>query len=288
MMKTYTMLTKPGIILGNIITTAGGFALASQSGFDFRLFLATLLGLALIIASAGVFNNIIDRQSDAKMARTKNRPLVQGTISMKNALIFGSVLGLVGVMVLSNATNYLTVAVALGGFFTYLILYAIMKYRSFYGTLVGSLAGAVPPLVGYTAVSDRFDLAALLLFAILVLWQMPHFFAIAIFHLKDYKAASIPVLPIVKGLQVTKIQMVLYIIVFTLTTLLLTLAGYTGSFFAWTTLILGAFWLGCCIKGFFIPPQQEQKWGRQMFLASLAVITGIFVAIPLEMYSNFF
>ena len=280
------MLTKPGIILGNILTTAGGFALASKGSFDLGLFLATLLGLALIIASAGVFNNIIDRQSDAKMARTRNRPLVQGTISTNSALIFGSLLGLIGVMILSNATNYLTVGIALSGFFTYLILYAMMKYRSFYGTLVGSLAGAVPPLVGYTAVSNQFDFAALLLFSILVLWQMPHFFAIAINHLKDYQAASIPVLPLVKGLQVTKIQMALYIIAFTLTTLLLTLSGYTGSLFAWTTLILGALWLGCCIQGFFIPPQNDQKWGRQMFLTSLVVITGIFLAIPVEIYSN--
>lgn len=283
-MKTYTMLTKPGIVLGNILTTAGGFALASKGSFDIVLFLATLLGLALIIASAGVFNCIIDKESDAKMARTKNRPLVQGSISMTSALLFGSALGLTGVVILSNATNYLAVVIALGGFFTYLIPYAIMKYRSFYGTLVGSVAGAVPPLVGYTAVSDQFDMAAWLLFFVLVLWQMPHFFAIAIYRLRDYAAASIPVLPLVKGIQETKIQMALYIVVFTLTTLLLYFAGYTGSLFAWTTLILGSAWLGFCIQGFFIPSQQEQRWGKQMFVASLIVIVGIFATIPIENY----
>lgn len=283
-MKTYTMLTKPGIILGNILTTAGGFALASKGSFDVILFLLTLLGLALIIASAGVFNNIIDRESDAKMTRTKNRPLVQGTIALPSALAFGSILGLTGVIVLSNATNYLTVGIALFGFFTYLILYAIMKYRSFYGTLVGSLAGAVPPLVGYTAVSQNFDAAVVILFTILVLWQMPHFFAIAIYHLKDYAAASIPVLPLVKGIRITKIQMALYIIVFTFSALLLTFAGYTGNLFAWTSLLLGALWLGFCFQGFFIPPQQEKTWGHQMFVVSLVVIVGLFAAIPLDFY----
>lgn len=202
------MLTKPGIILGNIITTLGGFALASRGQIDFVLLLYTLLGLGLIIASAGVFNSYIDRFADAKMERTKNRPLVRGEISNQKALLFGTFLGLVGVFVLALKTNPLTVFVALSGFSIYLILYAFMKYHSFYGTLVGSLAGAVPPVVGYCAVSNTFDAGAVLIFLMLVLWQMPHFYAIAIYRQEDYAAASIPVLPIVKGMEATKIQIV--------------------------------------------------------------------------------
>lgn len=283
-MKTYTMLTKPGIILGNILTMAGGFALASRGSFDFILFLTTLLGLALIIASAGVFNNIIDRKSDAKMERTKDRALVKGTISIRSALLFAAFLGIAGTFILWQFTNYLALGIALSGFFIYLVLYAFMKYRSFYGTFVGSLAGAVPPLVGYTAVSHHFDLAALLLFMILVLWQMPHFFAIAIYHLKDYAAASIPVLPLVKGIQATKVQMAFYIILFTLTALLMSYGGFTGPVFAWTSLILGTLWLAFCLQGFTAMPQTDQKWGYQMFVVSLVVIAGIFTAIPIEMY----
>ena len=149
MLKVYYMLTKPGIIFGNIVTTAAGFVLASQGKIDYWMFLMTLVGLAFIIGSAGVFNNYIDRKIDAKMARTMERPLVKGTITVMNALMFGTLLALFGTAVLLKFTNVLTVLVALTGFFVYLVLYTFWKYRSFYGTLVGSIAGAMPPVVGY-------------------------------------------------------------------------------------------------------------------------------------------
>lgn len=274
------MLTKPGIILGNIITTAAGFALASKGHFDFLLFLTTLLGLGFVIASAGVFNNYIDRFMDAKMDRTKNRALVQGVISAQNALTFATLLGLIGLSILTIYTNLLTVFVTLTGFFVYLVLYAFWKYRSFYGTLVGSIAGAVPPVVGYCAVSNRFDSGALLLFAMLVLWQMPHFFAIAIYHLKDYAAASIPVLPIEKGMRTTKIHMVLYIMAFTVSALMLPLFGYTGYIYFGIASLLGIVWLGLCLDGF--NSTNETGWGRKMFVYSLIVIMGLCITIPLD------
>lgn len=279
MMKTYYMLTKPGIIMGNIVTTAAGFALASKGHFDILLFLITLAGLGFIIASAGVFNNYIDRHMDAKMERTKNRAIPSGQISHRNALIFGSVLGAIGVGILSY-TNLLTVGVALAGFFVYLVLYAFMKYRSFYGTLIGSIAGAVPPVVGYCAVSGKLDLAAFLLFMILVLWQMPHFFAIAIYRMDDYAAASIPVLPVEKGIRITKIHMLMYIVVFMLTALLLTAAGYTGYLYAFIAFGLSLCWLGFCLKGFTV--KNDKRWAHRMFVVSLVVIMGMCVAIPFD------
>lgn len=280
MVKTYYMLTKPGIILGNVITTAGGFALASQNHFDYLLFLITMFGLSLVIASAGVFNNYIDRFMDAKMERTKNRPLVTGRISHQKALVFATILGIAGVVVLGAFTNLLTVSIALGGFFVYLILYAFWKYRSFYGTIVGSLAGAVPPVVGYCAVSDRLDGAAFILFMLMVLWQMPHFFAIAIYRIKDYAAASIPVLPVVKGMNATKVQIFLYIIAFMLTSWVLTFAGYTGMIFMGVVTLLSLAWLALAFKGF--GTNNDQQWARRMFVVSLVVIMGLFIAIPFE------
>lgn len=273
MFKTYYMLTKPGIIMGNAVTTAAGFALASRGNFDFGLFLATLVGLSLIIASAGVFNSYIDRASDAKMDRTKNRPLVTGRISIDKALIFGTILGLIGAEILATFTNALTLAVALGGFFVYLVLYAFLKYRSFYGTIVGSIAGAVPPIVGYCAVSDTLDLGALLLFLILVFWQMPHFFAIAIYRYDDYQAANIPVLPVQKGMHVTKVHMFCYIIAFTLTAALLSFTGYTGKAYLIVTFLLGLAWLGLCVKGF--KSVNNARWAHKMFSFSLVVIMAL-------------
>lgn len=280
MIKTYYMLTKPGIIFGNIVTTAAGFALASKGRIDFLLFFQTLLGLALIIASAGVFNNYIDRAMDAKMDRTKNRALVTGSISTTSALLFGLILSLSGILILGFYTNPLTVFVALTGLFVYLVLYAICKYRTFYGTIVGSIAGAVPPVVGYCAVSNNFDQGAFILFMIIVLWQMPHFFAIAMYRYDDYSAASIPVLPITKGIYATKIHMVLYILAFIGTAVMLTIKGYTGNVYLVVAALLGISWLGLCIYGFTI--DNNKAWARQMFIYSLVVIMGLCIAIPFD------
>lgn len=280
MLKTYYMLTKPGIIMGNVITMAAGFALASQGRFDYLLFLETLLGLGFVIASAGVFNSYLDRAADAKMSRTKDRPLVKGTISSQSALLFATLLGLIGVSILGVFTNLLTVFVAFTGFFVYLVLYAFWKYRSFYGTLVGSVAGAVPPVVGYCAVSNRFDMGAFILFMILLLWQMPHFFAIAIYHIKDYSAASIPVLPIQRGVPATKVQMLFYIVAFTGTAFMLTFLGYTGSVYLIITALLGISWFTLCAFGF--NSSNDIQWARKMFIYSLVVIMTLCVTIAFD------
>lgn len=276
------MLTKPGIIMGNVITTASGFALASKGHFELGLFLLTMLGLSLVIASAGVFNNYIDRTIDAQMSRTKDRALAKGLISVQSALIFGTLLGAAGIFTLSLYTNLLTVMVAITGFVVYLVLYAFLKYRSFYGTIVGSIAGGVPPIVGYCAVSNRLDEGALVLFMILVLWQMPHFFAIAIYRYDDYAAVSIPVLPVMKGMYVTKVHMVLYIIAFILTSLLLTVLGHTGYTYGVVAALLGLAWLGLCINGFNMETSEDKQWAKLMFRYSLVVIMGICITISLD------
>jgi len=279
-MINYYLLTKPGIILGNLITVATGFLLASKGRMDGALFFATLVGLALIIASACVFNNYIDRKIDRKMERTKNRPLVQGLIRGQNAIIFAVFLGVLGSLILFFYTNVLTVIVAETGFFVYVVLYSLWKCRTIYGTAIGSIAGGVPPLVGYCAASNQFDAGAVILFAILVFWQMPHFFSIAVYRFDDYKAASIPVLPVKKGMQVTKMRMVLYIIGFIGATTALTLFGYTGYFYLGAAVFFSLAWLALCLKGFI--SSDDQLWGRTMFRFSLVIITSLSIMIPLD------
>lgn len=277
--KTYCLLTKPGIILGNVITMAGGFALASRGGsIDFLLFLETVVGLALVIASACVFNNYIDRDVDKKMTRTKNRALVIGLISTQRAVLFAIFLGLSGTLFLALFTNLLTVAIALIGFFVYVVLYSLSKYRSIHGTLVGSIAGAIPPVVGYCAVSNRLDAGALILFTMIVLWQMPHFFAIAIYRLEDYAAASIPVLPAEKGMRTTKIHMMLYIVAFMAASFMLTVFGYTGYAYFIVTAVLGLIWFGLCVQGFSC--DDDKPWARKMFIFSLVTIMTLSIMIP--------
>jgi heme o synthase len=279
-MINYYLLTKPGIILGNLLTFAAGFLLASKGRFDYVLFFSTLMGLAFIMASACVFNNYIDRQTDSKMKRTKNRALVKGLISGPNALIFATFLGVLGALTLFVYTNLLSLMIAGAGFVVYVILYSMWKCRTVYGTAIGSIAGAVPPVVGYCAVSNHFDSGAFILFMIMVLWQMPHFFAIALFHFDDYAAAEIPVLPLQKGVLRTKIHMVLYIIGFIFTAASLTLFEYTGYAYLIVTLSMGLVWLGLGIIGFI--DHNEKVWGRRMFQVSLVTISILCLFISLD------
>jgi len=284
MIKTYYLLTKPGIIIGNLITTIAGFALASQGHFQVPLFFATMLGLGAVIASACVFNNYIDRDADEKMERTKNRPLVTKAISNKSAILFALFLGVVGIGILARYTNFLTVCVALVGFVVYVALYSFWKYRTNLATLVGSISGGVPLVVGYCAVSGRIDMGALLLFAMIVLWQMPHFYSIAVYRMEEYAKASIPVLPIAKGIYVTKVQMLLYIMAFIVSCILLTIFGYTGYVYMGLAVPLGLSWLALCIHGF--KGDNDKKWARKMFSLSLFVITSISVMISVDAFTR--
>lgn len=282
-MINYYLLMKPGIILGNLITALAGFLLASRGRLDLWLFLATLAGLSLIVASACVFNNYIDRKIDKKMQRTKDRSLVKGLISEPSALIFASFLGFAGSYVLLSFTNLLALTVALSGFFVYVVLYSFWKAHTIYGTAIGSIAGATPPVVGYCAVSGQLDAPALIFFIMMVLWQMPHFYAIAIWHLEDYKRAEIPLLPVIKGVLKTKIHMVLYVMAFLPVSLLLTPFGSTGYLYLAVTLLLGTWWLFLSIKGF--DTENDVLWARQMFRLSLILITSICFVIPLDVSS---
>jgi protoheme IX farnesyltransferase len=278
--RAYCLLTKPGILLGNAITTMGGFLLASKESVDGRLLAATLLGLSLIIASGCVFNNYIDRKADAQMTRTRRRALAEGTISPVYALLFALLLGASGTLFLGVYANLLTLFVALFGFFVYVILYSFSKYHSVHGTLIGSVAGAVPPLAGYCAAAGRLELGAWILFAMIVLWQMPHFFAIAINRLEEYAAASIPVLPLKRGIRTTKVHMFAYTAAFTLAALALPVCRCVTPLYLAAALPLCAYWLALSVRGFWCA--DDQLWARNMFRCSLIVIIGLCLAIPLS------
>ena len=275
--KSYYGLTKPGIIYGNALTAIGGFLLASRGQVNLWLLLATIMGTSLVIASACVINNYIDRGIDQKMDRTKKRALVTGEISVRNAIIYAILLGIIGFATLALLVNWLVVLIGVVGFIDYVVFYGLSKRRSTLGTLVGSISGATPVIAGYCAVTNRFDLGALILFAILVIWQMPHFYAIAMYRLDDYKAANIPVLPVIKGMRSTKVQIISYIVAFILAVMALTAYGYAGRTFMVVMSLLGLLWLRLGIKGFRMP--DEKIWGRQMFRFSLIIILSLSVML---------
>lgn len=278
--RAYYWLAKPGIVYGNSLSVIAGFLFASRGTIHFDVFAAVLIGIGLIMGCACVLNNIIDRGIDEKMARTKKRALVTGEISATNAYIYAGILGVMGFITLALWVNWLTVVLGLIALFLYVVAYGIAKRKTVYGTLVGSIPGALPPVAGYAAVTNQLDTVAILLFIILIAWQMPHFYSIAIYRAKEYKAAGIPVWPLVKGIPSTKYQILGFVIVFIITSLLLTILGYAGLSYAVILSFLGCLWLLRAIKGFSV--KNHEKWARGMFGFSLIVLLGFCGALAVD------
>ncbi|MBH3410282.1 heme o synthase [Pseudomonas putida] len=279
--KHFIQITKPGIIFGNVLSVAGGFFLASKGHVDFALFLAVVIGTSLVVASGCVFNNCIDRDIDHKMERTKNRVMVQGGMSLTLALVYATLLGVAGFSLLYVQANPLSAFCALIGFVVYVGFYSLwLKRKSVHGTLVGSLSGAMPPVIGYCAVSNSFDLAAVTLLVMFSLWQMPHSFAIAIFRFKDYSAANIPVLPVARGVLAAKKQIVLYVLAFLLATLMLTLGGYAGLGYLAVAAAMGLYWLYMAGGGY--KAEDDSKWARKVFGFSILTVTALSVMMGVD------
>lgn len=267
--KKYYYLTKPGIIQGNLMTCLAGFLLAaSLQSFDLGLLLATLSGTALVIAAGCVFNNYFDRDMDKKMARTKKRALVIHSIPNWHALVLGVTLLLAGFGFLS-LTNWLVMLIGAIGFIDYVFLYTFIKRHSVHSTLVGSVCGATSMVAGYCAVTGQFDTAALLLGLLMTAWQMPHTYAMAMRRHDDYKAADIPIMPVVKGMEVTKVYTLVWIVVFTVAVSLLTVFDYTGWTYLVVMLGISLYWF---TKGLRFYKGDDVVWGKKMFLTSLIVL----------------
>lgn len=269
-LKDYYLLTKPGIVRGNLLTAIGGFFLASQGHISWRKLLCVLVGTAMVIGAACALNNIYDRNIDKQMARTQRRALVSGTISVRAALSFAIVLGLFGTLLLIWQVNILTAVLGLIGLVTYVGVYTPAKHRTPYATLLGTIPGAVPPVAGYTAITNRLDVACLLLFLILICWQMPHFYAIAIRRQNEYKAASVPVWPEIYGLQATWLQMSLFGLAFVVCVQLLSISGYSGLVFSTVLSIVGLYWTYLCYQGLTAP--DPAAWAKKIFLVSLPIL----------------
>lgn len=249
-----------------------------------------LAGLGLVIASGCVFNNIIDRDIDQKMQRTMRRALVINIVSVKQACVFGSVLGVLGLLTLLITTNLLAVTIAGLGFIFYVGIYTPSKRRTLYATHIGSISGAIPPAVGYVSVTNKLTLTALLLFAVLATWQMPHFFAIAMYRLKEYRAARIPVLPALRGARQTQIQIISYITLFIFFCILLGIQAFDNALFIVVMVSTGLIWLVISLKG--LGKVNEILWAKKMFGVSLLVLL-IFCGViftdaflSLAVYSN--
>lgn len=271
--RAYYSLTKPGVLYGNVLTSVAGFLLAASffRHFSFGLFVATIAGTTLVIASACVLNNVLDRDIDQLMERTRQRAVASGDIAPVPATLFSIVLGVLGMIILFRWVNGLVVAIGLVGFVVYVWLYgALSKRRSIHGTLVGSISGAMPIVAGYCAVADRLDIAAVLLFLILFFWQFPEFFSIAIYRREEYKAADVPVITVVKGVDYTVRQIQGYTVAFVVATLLLFSFSYVGYVYFIVMAVAGGWWLNLAIKGHRV--EDKDAWARRMFHMSLNIL----------------
>ncbi|MBX4181201.1 heme o synthase [Sodalis sp. CWE] len=284
--KPYIQVIKLGIVLSNLISAMGGFFLASQGQINCNRLLITLTGMSLIIASGCVFNNYIDRDIDLKMERTKHRAIPNGFISPKICIAYAMSLGITGFSLLYFMKNFLVMWLAIAGFIIYVGIYSLyMKRRSIYSTLIGSVSGATPPVIGYCSISNQFDTCALILLLIFSLWQIPHSYAIAIFRLNDYLAASIPVFPAKHSILVTKFHITLYIIGFMLAALMLTFNGYTGHKYLIVTVLVSLWWLGIALRG-YEPINNDKDWARKVFMFSIVVVSSLSIMMSIDFVKN--
>lgn len=262
------------------MVAGAAFLFASKEGFNLGVFTAMLSGIGLVMGGACVFNNYIDRRIDARMVRTSKRALVSGKVSARLALAYGAVLATTGFGLLAMYTNTYALNAAIVGFGVYVIVYGYFKRRSVHGTAIGSIAGAVPPVVGYSAASGQIDSAAVILFLILVCWQMPHFYSIAIYRLKDYKAAKLPMLPVIIGIKNTKVHIIAYIATFVLACTALTLWNYAGYGYLLVMLVFGLAWLRLAWRGF--TAMDNVFWAKNMFKFSLTVLVIFSATISID------
>ena len=278
-LRDYYSLAKPGIIRGNIIAALAGFFLASRGNVDISLLLSVIIGLSLVIASACVFNNVLDRSIDTRMQRTKKRAVAAARISPRSAVLYAGTLGLAGALVLGLFTTTDALVYAFIAHILYVIAYGYTKRKSPLGTPVGALPGALPPVIGYVAVLGSVDIVAIGLFLILFVWQMPHFYAIAIFRRDDYIAAGIPVLSAVKSVEHVKKRIAHYVMFLLPLILWFGIVAELSAMYFVLTVVAVLFWQ---YVGFVNRNETDIQWARKMFGTSLVVLLVICTSISVD------
>lgn len=280
MLKHYINLLKIKVIFGNMIAFTGGFFFASKGKFNFFLFLESLTAIFLVMSSSCIFNNLIDINIDKKMQRTKNRIYSINIISKRKIFLYGTILGLLGLCIFYFFINTTVVYLSIIGFVIYVLIYSYIKIYSQIGLFIGSIAGSIPPIIGYCTVFNKINFDCLILFFIFFIWQIPHFYSIAILYVKDYKLANIPILPI-KNIFLTKIYIIIFIILFTFITMLLTIFNYTGYYYLIINGFLNILWLLTALQ-LYKSINNNFFWARISLIMSIVVISAISVMISID------
>jgi protoheme IX farnesyltransferase len=239
--RDYVELTKPVVVALMILTSVIGMFLSVPGMVPWEILIFGNLGIALCAGSAAAVNHLVDQRIDLIMARTKNRPIAQGRLATRDAIIFALVLGIAGTAVLLIWTNQLTVWLTLASLFGYAFVYTMyLKRATPQNIVIGGLAGAAPPLLGWTAVTNSLDPNGLLLALIIFVWTPPHFWALAIHRRDDYAKVGIPMLPVTHGIEYTRLNILLYTILLIIVSLLPFVVGMMGVLYLVGALVLGS------------------------------------------------
>lgn len=281
---------KPELTFLSVLTTLCGFYLATNDTFDWWLFINLAIGTTLVGGGAGALNQYIERSYDALMKRTERRPLPSGRLLPLEVIIFGSVISVFGILQLTILVNLFTGVLAFLTWSSYLFLYTPLKRISPLSTLIGGIPGALPPMMGWTAVRNELSVEAWVLFAILFFWQMPHFFSLAWMYKKDYARAGFKILSVsdANGHK-TSLQILLYLIVLIPASLAPAVVGMTGSFSTIGALILGFGFLafGIALMKFSHQAQidaspQVNYYARKLFFASLIYLPVLMIVMSID------
>ena len=273
-------LTKPGVLYLLMITAGASMILATNFNLDIIKALTGFLGIAFIAGSSAAINQILDFKYDSVMERTVKRPIVTGKISVTSATVFASFLFIAGSALILYFNNFLTWALTFGTWIFYAFFYTkVLKFSGSQNIVIGGLAGAMPPLLGWTAVVGSIDPLPLLLVLLIFIWTPPHFWALAINKKDEYAKAGIPMMPVVKGIEYTKIQIVLYSILLMAVSLLLFATGYFGYVYLIGAAILGGIFIQ---KSWKLKQSTGADNSMSLFLYSIVYLTLIFLLMIVD------
>ncbi|MCJ8269332.1 MAG: heme o synthase [Psychrosphaera sp.] len=276
----YLELTKPKVVALLVLTAVVGMVLATPKDPSIGLVFWSILGIGFLSSAAAAINHIVDYQIDAKMARTHNRPLAKGRVAMKNAGIFAFILALVGFAALALFVNMITAWLTLAGLLGYAVFYTMyLKRATPQNIVIGGLAGAIPPLLGWTAMTGEIHGHALLLVIIVFIWTPPHFWALAIHRRDDYAKVNMPMLPVTHGIEFTKNAIFMYTVLLTVVCLLPYLVGMSGVIYLVVSFVLNIWFLWYAWKLKFAP-QESTAW--DMFKFSIWHLMVIFVVLIID------
>lgn len=282
LIKSYYLLCKPNVVYMMLICAFVGMLLAEDSVSSFSRICIALFGIALCSGSAAAINQVIDRKADAAMTRTDQRPLPQGELSAFHASCFAFVIGVLGALILYFFVNTLTMVLTLASLIGYAFIYTVyLKRATPQNIVIGGLAGAAPPLLGWASISNSIDPYALLLVLIIFVWTPPHFWALAIYRKEEYAKESIPMLPVTHGVAFTKLQIVLYTIILFIVSILPYVVLMSGEIYLVSSVILSSIFLYYSIKLYIT---DDDSIAMKTFNFSIYYIFLIFIALLADHY----